>query len=333
VIADVLTPGMATGIGSLPHSDPREAVDFVLRELPDLPAAPQLSASCPAEGMVAQAAAGIGGVRVEADGSLALIGQLDPGAPVVDALVGDGWEATRTFLDATAARRQPIKLQLTGPVTLGLALVAAGAPAVAAFQTAGAAVRSRARALVALAQARAPRAPLVVFIDEPGLTGLPARSFPIAPGEMVDLVSGILASLGPEVISGLHCCGMTDWRLALQAGPQVLSAPVDPSLADDGPALASFLEGGGWVAWGAVPTDRPVGDDPDVLWRQLVSLWNDLARTGCDPGLLRRQSLVTPACGLSGHGVSQAEWVLRLARQIGQRVQDQALASRLPTGT
>jgi hypothetical protein len=112
----------------------------------------------------------------------------------------------------------------------------------------------------------------------------------------------------------------------------VLSAPVDVGLADDGAALAPFLEAGGWVAWGVVPTDRPIGDDPEVLWRRLVTLWCELARSGCDPALLRCRSLVTPACGLVGHGVSQAEWVLGLTRNIGQRVEDQAVASRQPMG-
>jgi hypothetical protein len=201
-----------------------------------------------------------------------------------------------------------------------------------AFPAAAAAVAAQAKALVALARLRAPRAALVMFVDEPGLTAVPRPGFPLSVGETVDLVSGALASIGPDVLTGLHCCGMTDWRLALQAGPAILSAPVDERLAEDGAALASFLEGGGWVAWGAVPTDGPVGDDPAVLWRRLSTLWAELARAGCDPALLRRRALVTPTCGLAGHGMSQAAWVLRLVRALGERVEDQAVASRLSMG-
>jgi hypothetical protein len=210
--------------------------------------------------------------------------------------------------------------------------VKGGAPASTAFPVAAGAVAAQARALVAMARAAAPRAPLVVFVDEPGIMAVARQDFPLPLGHTVDLVSGALASLGPGVLSGLHSCGLTHWRVALQAGPGVLSVEVDEELVDEGPALASFLEGGGLVAWGAVPTDRPIGDDPDVLWRRLVALWCDLARVGCDPALLRRQALITPACGLAGHGVSQAAWVLRLCRQIGERVEDQAVASRLSMG-
>jgi hypothetical protein len=328
-----LRAGLATGIGSLPHADTRSATEFVLDLLPELPAAPQLPRRRLAEGMLAQVAAGIPGVRARRNGKLTVDFEVfDPAAPISPRLDGEGWASTRVFLDAVSTRTGPIKLQLSGALTLGLALVDAGIDARHAFPLATEAVATQARALVAEAKARAPRAPVVVFLDEPGLTAVAGRDFPLPLGQTVDLVSGALASLGNSVVCGLHCCGATDWRLALQAGPQILSVPSDTRLVDDAPALGSFLEAGGWVAWGAVPTDRPIGDDPDVLWRQLVMLWCDLARVGCDPALLRRQALITPACGLAGHGVSQAAWVLRLCRQIGDRVADQATASRLSMG-
>ena len=328
-----LRAGVATGIGSLPHTDAVKAAEFVLTNIPDLPAAPQLATRPSVEGMLAQAAAGIPGVRVKRSGALAVqLDELDPDAVTDPGLQGQRWVGTRVFLDAVAARRRPIKLQLTGPVTLGLALARAGAPSPVAFRISAAAVATTARALVGLARQRAPKATLVVFIDEPALTSIAESRFPLPLPETVDLVSGALASLGPGVVSGLHCCGMTDWQVPLQAGPAILSVPVDERLVEEAGALASFLEGGGWVAWGAVPTDRPIGDDPDIPWRRLTKLWCELARAGCDPALLRQQSLITPVCGLAGHGVSQAEWVLRLCRQIGERVEDQAVASRLSMG-
>jgi hypothetical protein len=333
-VTDVgLRAGMATGIGSLPHGDAAAATAFVLEHLADLPSAPQLSAARRAEGMLAQAAAGIPGVRVKRTGTLAVDRAVfDPDALTDSCLEGDGWLGTRVFLDAVSGRRRPIKLQLTGPLTLGLALIKGGAPAAAAFRVASRAVATQGRDLVALARQRAPRASLVVFVDEPALSGVADSHVQLSTTEIVDLVSGALASLGPGVLSGLHCCGMTDGRLALQAGPGVLSVPIDERLVDDGAALASYLEGGGWIAWGAVPTDRPIGDDPDVLWRRMTDVWCELARAGCDPALLRRQAIITPACGLAGHGLTQAAWVLRLCRQIGQRVEDQAVASRLSIG-
>ena len=53
---------------------------------------------------------------------------------------------------------------------------------------------------------------------------------------------------------------------------------------------------------------------------------------GCDPVELRRRSLITPACGLGLHTPAVADRVVRLAREIGRKVNDQAVASRFALG-
>ena len=334
--ADTLefAPGTETSIGSLPHVDPREAVEFVLARQGRLPAAPSLPQRTPLESMIAQAAWGIPGVLVGEDGSLDLaLDRLDPEAPLADSdLSGEPFLTLRTFLGAVHGRSEPVKLQLTGPVTLGLALHAAGADAERAFAVAGAAVRARAAGLLALAERLAPGTPLVVFLDEPGLTGLMHPEFPLDPESAVDLTSGSLAVLERGALTGLHCCGPTDWKLVMQAGPRILSSPLAFGLEHASESLGRFLERGGLIAWGAVPTDEPLGSNPGRLWRQLSASWCELVQGGCDPVLLRLQSLVTPACGLATHGVPQAEQVLSLTRQVASRVHDQALGVRLSVG-
>jgi hypothetical protein len=236
------------------------------------------------------------------------------------------------FLRAVAGRSEPVKLQLTGPVTLGLALQAQGVGCDRAFAVAAAAVRERAGQLLALAQREAPDVPLVVFVDEPGLAAGLHSEFPLAPDATIDLVSGALAALEPHAITGLHCCGPADWRAVLQAGPQVLSLPLDAEIEGAAGSLATFLDRGGWIAWGAVPTDGPIGDRASVLWRRLSTLWCDLVQMGCDPAALRRQAVITPACGLSAHSSAQAAQVLALTREIGERLHDQVLGVRLSVG-
>lgn len=329
-----LSPGLDTSIGSLPHLDPAEAVDFVLARQRRLPAAPSLPQRSPLESMVAQAAWGVPGVHVGADGSLDLsLDRLDPSAPLADPhLEGEPFLTTRVFLEAVRGRTEPIKLQLTGPVTLGLALHAAGADAGRAFAVAGAAVRARAAGMLELASDLAPGTPLVVFLDEPGLTGLMHPEFPLDPESAIDLTSSALAVVERGASTGLHCCGPTDWKLAIQAGPDILSAPLGCGLESVPESLDRFLERGGRVAWGAIPTDEPIGSTPGRLWRQLSATWCTLVQGGCDPVTLRLQSLVTPACGLATHGVPQADQVLTLTRQVAARVHDQALGVRLSVG-
>jgi len=324
--------GMSTAIGSLPHTDPGQAVEFVLRHLPDLPAAPSLPARDRREGMLAQAAWGIPGVVVGADGSLTVDSdELDPGAALGDPhLAGPPFVTLQTFLSAIAGRTEPVKVQLTGPVTLARALTAAGAEPSLAVAVAGPAVRARSRSLLDAVAAVAPEAPLVAFLDEPGLAGdLPAELGD--PEAVVDMVSGALAVWESRGVTGIHCCGRTDWRTLLQAGPGILSVPVGAEIGPAG-SLAAFLERDGWVAWGAIPTDRPLGDSVSQSWRELSMQWCELVQGGCDPVRIRRQALVTPACGLATHHLPQVERVFELARTLGQRISDQLAGVRLSVG-
>jgi len=326
--------GLATGIGSLPHFDPAEAVDFALRHNPRLPAAPALPARSRREGMIAQAADGIAGISVGLDGSLAVApAELDPEAPLGGAgFAGDAFIGLRAFLNAVTDRPGPLKVSVTGPVTLGVALHAIGVDAELAFRIAGAAVRERAAGLLALVHQRVPQAQVVAFVDEPSLASCTHPGFPIAPLDAIDLVSSALATLESRAITGLHCCARADWRLLLQSGPQILSAPVEAGLEAAGGTLADYLEHGGWVAWGAVPTDRPIGSTVDRLWRRLSLLWTELVGQGCDPVRLRTQAMITPACGLARHGITQAEQVMGYTTRLAQRLHDQAIGVRLSVG-
>lgn len=332
--ACALAMASTTSIGSLPHCHPAEAVRYILAEQPELPAAPSLPAHRRLEGMVAMAAWGIVGVTVTDDGALHVDPtRLDPSAPLGDPGLDDPPFTTfRTFLRAVRRRTLPIKLQLTGPVTLGLALRAAGVAEHLAFRIAGSAVRDRARAMLAVAGFEASRAPLVVFLDEPALITGWRDGFPLNPDQTIDLVSSVLAVIEPHAVTGLHCCGGPDWRVALQTGPQVLSLPVGTGLAASAGALASFVERGGWVAWGAVPTDGPLGESAVRLWRRLSLRWCELVQSGCDPVLLRTHALITPACGLAHHGLDQADQVLELTRQVADRLHDQLAGVRLTVG-
>jgi hypothetical protein len=42
--------------------------------------------------------------------------------------------------------------------------------------------------------------------------------------------------------------------------------------------------------------------------------------------------MITPECGLAGHGITQAERVLELASALGARVYDQASSAHLSVG-
>jgi hypothetical protein len=172
----------------------------------------------------------------------------------------------------------------------------------------------------------------MVVLDEPWFGELMQPGFPIPPDEAIDRMSGAMAALPADTVTGVHCCAPCDVATLLASGPNVVSLPVAEELVDWVGYLTRFLADGGIVAWGVVPTDGPVGSTSERHWRALSDLWCGLVQRGCDPVLLRRQSLVTPHCGLAMHSVSAARRIARLTGEVGKRVQDQSAATRFALG-
>jgi hypothetical protein len=287
----------------------------------------------PLEGVVAQWARAIDGIEVLPDGSLAQTSKLGGNADIDATFDADAHGGLLTFLDVAVAQPIPprrVKVQCAGPLTLGVALVEIGVDPKIAFRLGARAARAWARSLETLVGSRLPGAAIVLCFDEPALTRWRAGTAPLDREAATDILSTALAA--PSCLTAVHVCGRGDLRLALDAGPRLVHFDIDALDIDDAVSLTRFLEGGGWVVWGAIPTHRPVGEQAAPLWKALLDTWCELTRRGCDPARLRAQALVAPACGLAGHGVSQSERAMTLAREIGNRVHDHGAATKLAIG-
>lgn len=327
--------GAAVGVGSLPHRDAAAAAAFSIGEF-DIATIPSLPRRSPAETLIDQAVVGLPGVSLGQYGSIAV----DPShvtddAPIVTDLAHDTFAGVRAFLDL--ARKvgldgSPVKWQFVGPVTLGVSLERAGLEPEAAFPLAVRAVQSHVLALAEAITEVLPASPQLVFVDEPLLGRLMAPDFAIPPDEAVDLMSGAMAAVTPFATVGLHCCRPADIATMLASGPGVISVPVSEDIVDWVGYINRFIDDGGVIAWGAVPTDGPIALSAERPWRALSDLWCALVQRGCDPVTLRRQSLITPTCGLATHSVSVARRVARLTVDVAKRVKDQAGATRFALG-
>ncbi|MEL6891228.1 MAG: hypothetical protein AAFP84_06515, partial [Actinomycetota bacterium] len=305
--------GRLMGIGSLPHRDADAAAAFSVGEF-DIATVPTLPQRSPAEGMIAQAVAGLPGVSLGQYGSFAVDpSHLGDDVPITTDLDGDAFGGLRAFLDLAVAighDGKPVKWQFVGPVTLGVALQRAGLRTSAAFTIAARAVRQHVTDIGAAIRVALPSSPQIFVLDEPWLVDLMSPDFPIAPDEAVDLISTAMAAAS-DATFGVHCCGPADVATMLSSGPKLLSVAVDDGLVDYAGYLGRFLDDGGVVAWGVVPTDRPAGPSADRYWRQLAELWCALVERGVDATKLRRQSLITPTCGFAAHQVSVARRLTR----------------------
>lgn len=334
--------GLATGIGSLPFLDPRQAVEAVLRRLPRFPFWPQLPRRSPLEGMTLQYLEGFPGLRPRGPGA-------DPGVDTggggaeLEAfyarVLGGDLEAFAlsperapgfyALEDALVQSPPPglrfVKGHVTGPVTLASSLKDLGGREVlhddAFVEAVGAHVAQKARW-----QARRLGrlgAPVVVFLDEPVLEVYGSAYSTLSREQVLALLTPALDALREDgALSGIHCCGNTDWALLFESGTDIVNFDayhfLDKMLLY--PAeVGRFLAAGGALAWGVVPTSEAARTEtaPALLSRLEQGL-ERLGAAGVDSGLLRRQCLITPSCGMGSLEPALAERILELVAEVSE---------------
>ena len=268
---------------------------------------PDAAPASPAEGMIAQALVGIGGVTLGQYGSIASTSTAStPTAPVDTDIDHDAFGGLRAFL-ATPRRaeyRGPVKWQFVGPVTLGVALTRAGVPADAGVRRRR--PRRCAAHVAAIVGGRRVRAAGVaadrLHSTSRGSGELMSPGFPIAPDPAIDLLSAAMARARAGGHRRRPLLRRRRRGVAARGRP---GDPVDPGRAPPRrrrrvPRRASWRTAA--ASRGAsIPTDGPIATSADRHWRLLSELWCELVDRGCDPVELRRRSLVTPACGLGLH--------------------------------
>jgi hypothetical protein len=167
--------------------------------------------------------------------------------------------------------------------------------------------------------------PVLIFIDEPSLLGFGKHLFLTISREDVikDLneVTAAIHNFGG--LAGVHCEENTDWSLLMETDLDILDFDAYDHLqaitlySDE---LCAFLDRGGGLGWGIVPTlDRQAAATETVpsLLSRLEQGLTQLIKKGFDRELLLRRALITPSCGAGGVLTELlAERVLDLLRQL-----------------
>jgi methionine synthase II (cobalamin-independent) len=323
----------ATGIGSLPHTDPTEAVEAALAAAPDLPWWPQLPQRSKREGMVEQALDGLPGLCIREGrlrhvqdeafflGAERVLAAYDAGDASAAAMAQESAAGLKPFLEAAAARGiRQAKGQVAGPITTGMAVLGEdGNPilyddvlreVLAKFL----ALRVRWQA----AQIRAAGAEPIIFVDEPFLASFGTAFFGWGKDQVQATLRAVIEGAGP---TGSHCCSNTDWAMLLESPLDVVSFDAF-EFAENflvyREAIEAFLARGGTIAWGIVPTDPDAlaSVTGEALRERLFGLLARVEALGFSRQEVLRQSLVTPACGLGTRPMEAAARALRLTRDL-----------------
>jgi len=341
----------ATGIGSVPFTNPVETVALIINAFPQMPYWPEMVRLGFAEEMTAQSACGLAATKI--DEAARTVG-IDPAWPRDEALAafyevalsGDltpfamkeneahGFYA---LLQAVADEQTPcqaLKGQLAGPVTFaGTVKDQEGKAMLFDRELTQAACLGLARKAAWQAQkfrdlGKAP----VIFLNDPYLTCFGSAFLPISREEVMEILAATIEELkqtaGGPVAVGLHCCGNTDWGLLLEAPIDILSFDsygYFDSLRLYDKAVAKFFSRGGWLAWGLVPTrgDEFRQEAADSLWQRFTRQVGQLAQdqqTGLKEILSR--ALLTPACGMGYLNPAEARRGFQVLAALSARGQE-----------
>jgi hypothetical protein len=167
--------------------------------------------------------------------------------------------------------------------------------------------------------------PVMVFLDEPSLLGFGSQTFlTVSREDVIGDVNEVTAVIHAQgALAGVHCEENTDWSLLMESDLDVLDFDAYDHMQAITlyPAeLNTFLERGGWLGWGIVPTlDREAAATETVP--SLLARFEDgvqcLTRKGFERELLLRRALITPGCGAGGVLTEAlAERVLGLLREL-----------------
>ncbi|MDR2443392.1 MAG: hypothetical protein LBE31_07730 [Deltaproteobacteria bacterium] len=339
-MSDILIKPLATlAIGSVPFATTDEALDLMASNL-DIPAHPQMVALTPWEDMLLSATFGLPAIKIDPNNNIivAASGREEAMAEFYEKYYNNDLsfldldERSSCGFNAFMARaksdpdfgRVALKSQIVGPLTFGQSVKVEGGNNLvddpALLEIASLAMGGRA-ARVALQFRELGRNP-VVFLDEPGLTGYGSAFSTLTPQTVLSALGAAVTAAkaqGP-VLVGCHVCGNTDWGLLTKAGLDIINFDAFEFLEAVclyPEPIEAFLEGGGVLAWGVVPTRD---FDESITVDRLTSIvregWRVLASKGVNLRLLKERTWLTSACGLGSLTTLQAKGILEILPKV-----------------
>jgi methionine synthase II (cobalamin-independent) len=336
----------ATGIGSFPHKDEKEVFRLILQNFLEIPFWPQLPKRSFLEGMITQYSEGFPSLRwvekerrvwvdtshgfdqaVEKFYQWVEKGEVEPFRISGDFAKGLG------ILEDLASEEHRVKLnyikgQITGPITFGLALTDQERKPVFYDPTLRDILHKhlsmKARWMERRFHDLLPGIETILFFDEPSFSSFGSAFSSLNREEVILSLNECLNAI--RGLKGIHCCGNTDWSVLLSTDLDILSFDaygyLEP-LSLYPKELRAFLERGGILAWGIVPTSEAVlKEDAQNLVKRFKEGVKTLSKKGIDPALLQR-AIITPSCGTASLSIPLAEQVCQVAAEVSKRLREE----------
>lgn len=327
-----------TAMGILPHTDANRALSLALSL--DVPFWPQLFRVGFHEDSYAQVSDRFPGIIVDSERRQVVFSTsqfYDGLAEYAESSADPGFFSLspeysityHQFLERDLSNYLAIRGQCMGPVSFGLKVFDEDLKPIIyrddvrplLFEFLQAKVNAQYREL----RARNKRA--FVWIDEPGIELLfSAYCGYTAEAARADLRAFFEGVEGPK---GLHLCGNPDWDLPLGLGLDILSLDAyhwGSVFTKYSEQIKRFLERGGILSWGLVPTasEEYGREDAERLMQRLDDYWDYLVTKGIDKERLLAQSLLAPAtcCLLNADKSATIELAFSTVREVSRAMKD-----------
>ncbi|GAB3128560.1 hypothetical protein GCM10027289_08100 [Tsukamurella serpentis] len=333
-MTDALAPirGAATGIGSHPGTDPREAAAVVVGELA-VPYLPELPGRGLGADMIGRSAGILTGIGVDVSSTGYRIG-VRPGrvARRIDDLLQRDLDAFEEAYELAGRRGGgTIKVQVAGPLTLAATVELSSGHRAArdrgAMRDIAEALADGVRAHVA-DLGRRTGAQVIVQVDEPSMAAVVRGTVPaltrldpicaVPAPDAAELLARVTSGPVPVVV---HLCGPIEWDV-------VRRVPLTGALIDVTRLTEADYEGFGVLAesveavgLGVVPAtpDSPAGRfGAEQVLRPALRLYDEIGL----PRTALSRATITPTCGLAGAAAEQVRPVLELARRTADILEE-----------
>jgi methionine synthase II (cobalamin-independent) len=335
---------MVTAVGSFPHKDPEEACEIILRSVPEIPVWPQLPNVDFREQMEIQYSEGMPRAVVDEasrkmyfDTSGEITGDLEEFYENVLAGNLEYFKISPAFSRGiyrmeeklSGADRSSIKYfknQVTGPITFGLNRVDENKRSIYYNEifrdvvVKGIAMKTR----WLLRRFSDFGFRQICFVDEPIFSAFGSSTYvSVQRPDVVQYLKEVIDAIHDEgAIAGSHCCGNTEWTILIDAGVDIISFDAyeyGETIGYYPDKVNEFLEKGGVLAWGIVPTSEKINDEtPESIIEKLEGLITNLAGKGLDENLIWDRCLITPSCGTGSRPVELAEKTFRELSEVGR---------------
>ncbi len=339
-------PECATmAVGTLPCTDVDQAVEMMIRHNPVCPGWPQLPRIDFREGMYIQFSEGMPAAVIEAGRQRIWF---DPErapmemADFYEHYLADDVEYCAISEDFARGlgpflKKLPVagakftKGQVTGPASLGLTVADAGQKPVLyhgdLFEALVKALACKGRWQAQKFREAAPGQEPVIFFDEPYLTQVGSALISLSPEQVKSSLNECYAAV--DGLTGTHVCGGTDWGILAATDVDILHFDAFEHMRElliYEKELAAFMERGGMLAWGIVPTNSEALDaGAQKLAEQVMRGAAAIAGFGgglSDEDVLRK-SFISESCGLGSRDEKTAEHCLVLAAEVSDALQSQ----------